>query len=74
MEIDLFSARNMVHEKIKRLSGFVGINVNAKVGAGGILIIYVKDKEAKENIYKICGDMQYGYYVEYSIMEGLKFS
>lgn len=74
LKINLFSARNLVHNRIKQLPGFIGININAKVGNGGILVIYVKDKKAKESLHKICGDMQYGYYVEYNIQEGLKFS
>jgi len=79
-EINLFTARNLVHSMIKKHPGFRGININAKTGVRGTLCIYVVDAEAKENIYKICGDKLHGYYIEYIIvekyitMDGLKFN
>lgn len=72
--MELFEARNLLYERIKRLPGFVGLNINAKTGIGGTLCVYVTNKEAKESLHKTIGDIPYGYYIEYIITEGLKFS
>lgn len=79
-EINLFTVRNLVHSMIKKHPGFRGLNINSKVGPGGILCVYIEDQNAKESIYKILGEQQYGYYIEYIIvekymsMDGLKFN
>ncbi len=71
--MELFEARNLLYERIKRLPGFDGLNVNAKTGVYGTLVIYVKDEKTKETFKKMLGEQQYGYYISYVQTEGLRF-